>query len=74
MGGPSGSWVVDPNSILIVLVHNVKAAMPTRVSVPFWGSLGDLLWDACVVFRVGVDCFEMERRACCFGVGGAVPP
>ena len=29
LGRPSGSWVIDQNTILTVLIHNLKAAWPS---------------------------------------------
>ena len=37
------SWVIDLNIILTVLIHNLKTAWPTKISVPFLSSLGNLL-------------------------------
>ena len=32
---PSGSWVIDQNIILTVLIHNLKTAWSTEISMPF---------------------------------------
>ena len=40
---PDGSWVIDPNNILNVLIHNLKTAWPTKISMPFLSSLENLL-------------------------------
>ena len=71
LGRPSGSWVIDPNNILTVLIHNLKTAWPTKISMPFLSFLGNLLLDACIIFQDGVDNFEIAKHAS-FGVG-AVP-
>ena len=34
LGKPSGSLVVDPINTLTVLIHNLKPAWPTKVSMP----------------------------------------
>ena len=33
---PSGSWIIDQNNILTVLIHNLKTAWPTKISMPFF--------------------------------------
>ena len=37
----SGSWVID--QILTVLIHNLKAVWPTKISMPLLSSLDNLL-------------------------------
>ena len=39
----SSSWVIDPNNILNVLMHNFKIAWPTRISMPLLSFLDNLL-------------------------------
>ena len=40
---PGGSWVIDPHNILNVLIHNLKTAWSTKISMPFLSSLDNLL-------------------------------
>ena len=40
---PSGSWVIHQNNILTVLIHNLKTAWSTKISMPFLSSLDNLL-------------------------------
>ena len=51
LGRPSGSWVIDPNNILTVLIHNLKTAWPTKISMSFLSSLNNLPQDAYVIFQ-----------------------
>ena len=37
---PISSWVIDQNIILTVLIHNLKTAWPTIISMPFLKFLG----------------------------------
>ena len=32
---PNSSFVIDQNNILTVLIHNLKPAWPTKISMPF---------------------------------------
>ena len=43
LGWPSGSWVIDPNNILTILIHNLKSVWPTKISMSFLSSLNNLL-------------------------------
>ena len=36
---PIGSWVIDENNILTVLIHNLKTAWPIKIPMPFLSSL-----------------------------------
>ena len=47
----SDSLVIDPNKILTVLIHILKMAWPTKISMPFLGSLNNLLNDAYIKFN-----------------------
>ena len=40
---PNGSWVIDKNNILTVLIHNLKATWPTKITMPFLSFLDNLL-------------------------------
>ena len=31
LGRPSGLWVIDPNNILTILIHNLKVTWPTKL-------------------------------------------
>ena len=39
LGRPSGSWVIDHNNILTVLIHKLKNTWPTKMSMPFLSSV-----------------------------------
>ena len=52
------------NNILTVLIHNLKIAWPTKMSMPFLSSLDNLLEDAYIIFENGVDNFEIEHKTC----------
>ena len=60
----SGSWVIDSNIILTVLIYNLKTAWPTKISMPFLSSSNNLLQDAYFIFQKGVDYFEIEYKTC----------
>ena len=47
---PSGSWVIDLNKILTVLIHDLKTAYPTKIAMPFLSSLNNLPYVAYVIF------------------------
>ena len=49
------------------MIHNLKMAWPTKISMPFLSSLDNLLSDVHIIFREGVDNFEIEH------MGGADP-
>ena len=48
------------NNILTVLVHNLKTTWSTKIPMPFWSSLDNLLF----FFQKGVDNFEIEHKTC----------
>ena len=56
------SDVIDQNIILTVLIHNLKTAWPTKILMPFLSPLDNLIWDACIIFRKGVDNFEIAHK------------
>ena len=56
--------LIGPNSILTVLIYNLKTAWPTKIPMPFMSSLNILLWYAYVIFQEGVDYFEIEHKTC----------
>ena len=60
----SGSWFIDPNNILTVLIYKLKTAWSIKISMPFLSSLKKLLSDAYVIFQEGVDYFEIEHKTC----------
>ena len=39
------------NIILTVLIHVLKAALPTKIQMLFLSSLDNLLLDACIIFQ-----------------------
>ena len=39
----NGSWVIDQNNILNVLIHKLKIAWPSKISMKFISSFDDLL-------------------------------
>ena len=39
----SGSWVIDQNNILTVLIHGLKMTWSAKISMPFLSSLDNLL-------------------------------
>ena len=39
---PSGSWIIDQNNILTVLIYNLKTARPTNIALPFLSFLDNL--------------------------------
>ena len=54
-------------------MNNLKSTWPTKFSVPFWGSLDNLLTDACIIFRESVDNFEITHKRAYFKVGVQYP-
>ena len=59
---------------LCFLIHNVRTAWPTKISIPFLSSLANLLKDACNIFQKIVDNFEIAHKTCLFLLRGAEPP
>ena len=58
---------VDQNIILTGLIHNLKTAWPTKISMPFLRSLDNLLSDAYIIFQkknVEIDNFEIAHKTC----------
>ena len=58
---PSGSWVIDQNNILTSLIYNLKTTRPTKISIPFFSSLDNLLSNAYFTFQKGVDNSKKEH-------------
>ena len=56
LGRPSGSWVVDPNNILTVLILNSKTTWPTKVLM--------LLFIYLFIYFIFQDYFEIEHKTC----------
>ena len=48
--GQAGSWVIDPNNILTVLIFNLKLIGQLKFQWPILSSLNNLLWDAYFFF------------------------
>ena len=46
--------------MLIVLIHSLKTAGLTKISMPFLSSLDNLLKDACIIFWKSIDNFEIH--------------
>ena len=46
----SCSLVIDQTIILTVLIHNLKTAQGSKISMPFLRPLDNLLKDACFIF------------------------
>ena len=42
---PNGSWLIDQNNIVHVLINNSRTAKPTKISMPFMRFSGNLLQD-----------------------------
>ena len=57
----SGSWVIDQNNILHVLINNSRTAWPTEVLMPFLSSSENLLQDAYIIFQKSVKYFEIAQ-------------
>ena len=49
------------NNIMTILIHKLKTACPTKISMPFLNSLDNLLQNAYIIFQKSVDNFEMEH-------------
>ena len=53
---------MDQNSQNVAWINNSRTAWPTKISVPFLSSLGNLLQDTYIIFQKGVDYFEIEHK------------
>ena len=42
LGRLNGYWIIDPNIILTVLIHNLKTSWPTKIPMSFLSSLNNL--------------------------------
>ena len=49
---------------MTVLIHNLKTAWSTKISMQFWSSLDNLLYDANIIFQNSVDNFENVQKTC----------
>ena len=53
-----------PKQYFDYLIHNLKTTGPTKISIPFFNFLDNLLEDAYIISRKGVDDFEIEHKTC----------
>ena len=55
---------MDQNSQNIVLIKNSRTAWPTFIFMLFLSFLDNLLQDTYIIFKKGVDNFEIEHKTC----------
>ena len=60
--GPT--WVIDKKHYFDFLIHNLRSAWLTKVSIPFLNSLHNLLYDAFIIFQQIVKNFEIAHKTC----------
>ena len=53
--------IIDQNNIFTVLI---QTDWPTKISMPFLSSLGNLFWDAYTILQESVDNFEIAHKTC----------